>query len=72
MYGDTRPIRMKRPSLGRGAPLSGKPPQALIKGVKIAFVAVGDNLARLRGKIADNFRGIGVRRIGDENARHSF
>ena len=35
-------------------------------------IAVGDKLACLRGKIADNRGGIGVRRFGDDEARHYF
>ena len=43
-----------------------------IERVKVRLVAVGDKLARLRGKIADNLGGIGVRRVGDDDARPLF
>jgi len=52
--------------LGAGRAAFGERRQAQIERVKVRLIAVGDKLACLRGKIADNRGGIGVRRFGDD------
>jgi hypothetical protein len=63
------PIRMCVPTLGRGAPLSGKSASVSSSCSKEAS-DLSALIPGLGGKMSDDLGGVGVRRRCDDDARH--